>query len=53
MRLYTHTHTHTSAALTRSRVPANFEFVGRAEAHVARQLSGVVLTFATLLPNAT
>lgn len=32
--------------------PRKFQFLGRAEAQVARQFSGVVLTFATLLPNA-
>ena len=34
------------------RGPRKFQFVGRAEAQVARQFSGAVLTFATLLPNA-
>ena len=33
-------------------VPENFNFWGVAEAQVARQFSGAVLTFATLLPNA-
>ena len=32
--------------------PDHFKFWGRAEAQVARQFSGAVLTFATLLPNA-